>query len=449
MTTMLLTTNWAGNVTFGAARVYRPDSVGELRRIVAASARIRALGSGHSFSVVADTADDLVRLDGLPSSVKINTVDSTTVVAAGMRYAEVAAELHRAGYALANMASLPHISVAGSCATGTHGSGDTLRCLAASVAALRLVGADGDLIEVGRDSDPGTFPGTVVALGALGIVTELTLDIEPAYEMTQRVRLAVPLDEVTGRFDEVFGAAYSVSAFTDWRSGAADVWLKSRSDWPATEWAGGRAALHPVHPVPGMAPEFSTTQMGLPGPWHERLPHFPPHLTPGAGEELQSEFYLPREVAPAAFAAIRDLADRIAPVLHIAEIRTVRADDLWLSPAYGQDTVTLHFTWIKDFAAVLPVLAAVEERLMPLGARPHWGKLTRLSGPEIIARYPRGTDFALLAAAYDPTGKFRNAFVESLLPGGPEPVGGPPWGHATVPPVATSAAISTGIAADS
>ena len=409
-------TNWAGNVTFGAARLHQPDSVDELRRIVQSSRNVRALGSGHSFSGVADTTGDLVRLDRLPRTVEIDPVNLTATVGAGMLYAEVAAELHRAGFALANMASLPHISVAGSCATGTHGSGDTQRSLAASVAALQLVNADGDITELSREANPATFAGSVVALGALGIVTRLTLDIEATFEVAQRVRLGVPLDEVAGRFDEVFGAAYSVSVFTDWRAPDAAVWLKSRIDQPEPTWAGGRAARQPVHPIVGMAADSATEQLGVAGPWHERLPHFRPELTPGPDKALQSEFYLPRGAAPAAFAAIRDIGYLVAPVLHIAEIRTVRADDMWLSPAYGRDSVTFHFTWIESLAPVLPVLAAVAQRLAPLGARPHWGKLTTANPRDIIACYERGDQFAQLAQKYDPGGKFRNLFVDSLFP---------------------------------
>ncbi|MER7048574.1 D-arabinono-1,4-lactone oxidase [Streptomyces jumonjinensis] len=407
--------NWAGNVVFRALRVHRPSSVGELRRLVGRSRRIRALGSGHSFSRVADSEHELVRLDGLPPLVEIDTACRTVTVGGGMRYAEVAVALHRAGYALANLASLPHISVAGSCGTGTHGSGDGHRCLAAAVRGLQLTGPDGDLLELSRESHPDVFPGSVVALGALGVVTRLTLDIEPAYEMAQFVRVDVPLDEIADRFGQVFGAAYSVSVFTDWHDGAASVWLKHRTDRRRGDWAGGRAAGRPLNPVPGMSPDSSTEQLGIPGPWFERLPHFRPELTPGAGEELQSEYYLPRAAAPEAFAALRGIGSLLAPLLHIAEVRTVRADDLWLSPAHGRDSVTFHFTWVKDTAAVPPAIAAVERLLLPMGARPHWGKLTLASAPEIMARYERAPDFARLVRSYDPGGKFANALTDRLF----------------------------------
>ncbi|HEY4020814.1 MAG TPA: D-arabinono-1,4-lactone oxidase [Pseudonocardiaceae bacterium] len=404
-------TNWAGNVTFRAPHVHRPTSVDELRTLVQTSAKIRALGTGHSFNLVADSVADLVRVDGLPGTVEIDRDASTARVAAGLRYAEVAVALQRAGFALANLASLPHISVAGSVATGTHGSGVGQRGLAAAVAALTLIAPDGSLVEVHRDTDPGA----VVALGALGVVTALTLDIEPTFQVAQQVYRNVPLDEMGASFDAVFGSAYSVSAFTTWAGGQAVVWQKRRVDAPEPTWRGAHPATEAVNPVPGMPATNATQQLGVAGPWHERLPHFRPDFTPSAGEELQSEFFLPRAEAAAAIAALREIGELIASVLQVSEIRTVRADDLWLSPAYHRDSVTLHFTWVKDTLAVAPVLAQVEQRLLPLGARPHWGKLTSIPAARIAANYPCANDFAALLRRFDPDGKFRNSFVDDLF----------------------------------
>jgi xylitol oxidase len=404
-------TNWAGNVTFRAARVHRPTSLDELRALVATSPKIRALGTGHSFNLIADSTAELVRVDGLPGSVEIDRDRCTATVAAGLRYAEVAGELERAGLALANLASLPHISVAGSVATGTHGSGDTQRGLASAVAALTLIAPDGSLVEVHRDTDPGA----IVALGALGVVAALTLDVEPTFQVAQHVYRHVPLDEIATSFDAVYGSAYSVSAFTTWAGGDAVVWQKRRADAPEPAWRGAHPATEPVNPVPGMSAANATRQLGVAGPWHERLPHFRPEFTPSAGEELQSEFFLPRANAPSAIAELREIGELIASVLLVSEIRTVRADDLWLSPAYHRDSVTLHFTWIKDALAVAPVLAQVEQRLLPLGARPHWGKLTSIPAARIAANYVCANDFAALLRRFDPDGKFRNSFVDDLF----------------------------------
>ena len=408
--------NWAGNLTYASPRIHRPTSHEELSTLVRNTPRIRALGSGHSFNRIADSGHDLVRVDALPQEIEVDPASSTVTVSAGTRYAELAVALHEQGYALASLASLPHISVAGSCATGTHGSGDGLRCLSAAVRGLEIIGPDGEPKWLRRDTDPEIFPGTVVALGALGIVTRLTLEVEPAFTMSQRVRLDVPLDEVANHVDEVFGSAYSVSLFTNWRDENGRVWLKHREDRAQGTWHGGRPARTPQHPVPGMPLESATAQLGVVAPWYQRLPHFRPELTPSAGEELQSEFYLPRAVAPQAFAALREIGDRIAPVLHISEVRTIRADDLWLSPAHERDSVAVHFTWKQDPEGVTPVVGALEEVLTPLGARPHWGKITTLPAERIVDSYTRAGDFARLLERFDPDGKFRNPFVDALFP---------------------------------
>lgn len=408
--------NWAGNVIFGAARVHKPKSVDSLRQLVHGSRQIRALGCGHSFSGIADTTGDLVLLTGLPKALIIDPTRNTVTVASCMSYTELVEQLSRAGFALSNMASIPDISIAGACATGTHGSGDDQRVLAASLAAITLVVADGDLVELRRDLDRDTFRGSLVALGALGIVTQLTLDIEPAYEMSQRVHLSVPLEELRDRTDDVFSAGYSVSAFTDWCSGEASVWVKQRVDRPVSQWTVGRQAQQSVHPVPGMSPQLCTEQLGIVGSWHERLAHFRPKSALKAGNELQSEVFLPRNVAQRAITELREIGDLLAPVLLVSEIRTVRSDDLWLSPAYARDSLTFHFTWADDEPAVLSAVAAVEDRLAPLDPRPHWGKLTTLNPRELIASYERAPDFERLMVDCDPTFKFRNDFVDGLFP---------------------------------
>ena len=434
-------TNWAGNIAFAAARVHRPDSIAELRKIVSGSRKVRALGTGHCFNHIADTPEDLVAVGGLPDVIEIDTAAGTASVSAGLRYAEVAEQLHRAGFALPNLASLPHISIAGACATGTHGSGDRNGGLATAVSGLRFVTADGDLAELNRRDDPGRFPGAVVSLGALGIVTRMTLDLVPAFDVAQYVYLGLALERLAAEFPAVSGAAYSVSVFTTWAGGEGAVWLKQRlgsgaaaaeradeiaagagaaggtGSGPAgSQWLGARLATTQQHPIPQMPAGFCTQQGGIPGPWHERLPHFRSEFTPSAGEELQSEFLLPREQAPEAIGALLALSDRIAPVLQVSEIRTVAGDDLWLSPAYGRDTVAFHFTWVKDAQAVTPVLGAIEEALLPLGARPHWGKVFTTTPAQVVGGYERAEDFRRLMDEFDPAGKFRNAYVEALFP---------------------------------
>jgi alditol oxidase len=416
-------TNWAGNVAFAARRLHRPASVPQLQRLVARSARVRALGAGHSFNHLADTPGDLVSVAGLPRLVEVDTAGSPVTVSAGLTYAEVATALQEAGRALPNLASLPHISVAGACATGTHGSGDAVGVLGTAVAAVEMVNADGDLVTVSREADPGWFPGAVVALGALGIVTRLTLDTVPAFDIRQYVYEDLPAGHVIEHFDEIVSSGYSVSLFTDWRGPRIrQAWLKRRADDPDSGAApgprriGGRPADGPRHPVPGLPAANCTEQLGVPGPWHERLPHFRPGFIPSAGDELQSEYLLPRARASDALAALLEVAGRLAPVVRTSEIRTIAADDLWLSPAYQRDSAGFHFTWIKDWAAVAPAVALVEERLAPLQARPHWGKLFGTSPQAVRGLYPRLDDFRRLMHRHDPAGKFRNDLLDRYFP---------------------------------
>ncbi|HET9058995.1 MAG TPA: D-arabinono-1,4-lactone oxidase [Acidimicrobiales bacterium] len=415
--------NWAGNVTFAASAVHRPSSTDELCDLVARSPRVRALGSAHSFSRVADTDAVLVRLDELAGEVSVSS--GTATIPAGMRYAEVASGLHAQGWALANMASLPHIRVAGSVSTGTHGSGDTLQTLSAAVTGIELVGPDGSVRWVSRDNDPAQFPGTVVSLGALGIMTRLNLAVEPAYEITQTVHGQVPLDQVASELDAIFASAYSVSVFTDWSSGVARVWQKHRLGDPRPAWSGGELALVDLHPIIKFDPACATPQLGRPGAWHERMPHFRAEFTPSAGHEIQTEFLLDRSDGRAALAALRPMAERIGEVLHVTELRSMKADDLWLSPAYGRDTIGVHFTWFDDMDRVAPVLREVEQRLADLRPRPHWGKVSTMSPSYVVGQYPEMGRFIELAHRYDPDGKFVNEFVYYLMSAHDAAVTGP------------------------
>jgi xylitol oxidase len=409
-------TNWAGNVTFAPARLDRPTSVSELRRLVAQADRVRALGTGHSFNRIADTTGSLISVAGLPERVEVDAAGRSVTVSAGMRLGELATRLHERGYALRNLPSLPHISVAGAVATGTHGSGVRNGNLATAVSALDLVTADGDVVSLRRDEHED-FAAAVVALGALGVVTGLTLDIVPTFEVRQFVYDDVHLDALAGEFESAVSAAYSVSLFTDWTAERINqVWLKQRvgdqDPVPAASWLGGTLADGPRHPVPGMPVAHATVQQGRPGPWHERLPHFRLEFTPSSGQELQSEFFVPRDQALPAIAAINRIRDRVAPVLQISEIRTIAADELWLSPNHRRDSLALHFTWVPDIAAVEPVVTGIERALEPFGVRPHWGKVFTMAPAAVAARYPRYADFVALMGRYDPAGKFRNAFID-------------------------------------
>jgi xylitol oxidase len=411
-------TNWAGNHRYRAARLHRPATMEQLRELVAGAARIRVLGSRHSFNDIADSAE-LVSLDGLASEVVVDHAAGTVSLPAGLRYGELAEALRAEGVALANLASLPHISVAGAVATGTHGSGDANGSLATAVAGLELVTSSGELVRAGR-GDPD-FDGLVVGLGALGAVTRLTLDVEPDYRVRQRAFEGLAWEALAERFDELTAAGYSVSVFTRWAERVDQVWVKSRvgeePEQVRGELLGAVAATVERHPILGLDPVHCTPQLGVPGPWSERLPHFRMGFTPSSGEELQSEYLLPRADAAAAIEALRGLAGTIRPVLQVSELRTVAADRLWMSPQHGRDTLCVHFTWVADWPAVRRVLVEVEAALAPFGARPHWGKLFLADAAAVAPLYPRLPDFRGLVERLDPRRAFANAWLERHLLG--------------------------------
>lgn len=408
-------TNWAGNVRFGAERVETPATVDEVRAVLAASRRVRALGSGHSFNLIADTDGTLLSTARLAAPPRIDADARTVSVGAGTRYGDLAPLLEAEGWALANLASLPHISIAGAVATGTHGSGDGVGTLSSAVAALEIVTPAGGVARLSRgDAD---FDGAVVSLGALGIVTEVVLDIEPTFAVSQRVYERLPLDVALAEFDAVMGAAYSVSMFLRWTEPDVvdQVWTKARGDASPRLPGGVAEAAEQVHMLAGVSPAATTAQRGVPGPWLDRLAHFRLSHTPSNGAELQSELLVPRAHAVEALRILRGYAEVIAPLVQVTEVRSMKADDLWLSPAYGTDAVGIHFTWQQRQPEVEAVVATLEEALAPLGARPHWGKLTRLDRDAIAAAWPRFDDFAALVERYDPEGKLRNPFLDRVL----------------------------------
>jgi xylitol oxidase len=415
-------TNWAGNIRFRAARLHEPTSVEALQAIVGHADQVRALGTGHSFNRIADTDGDLVSVSRLPPVMDIDTAARTVRVSGGTRYGELGAALQAAGLALPNTGSLPHISIAGACATGTHGSGRTNTVLGRIVRAVTMVTAGGDVVRVDRESAGESFEGHVVALGRLGIVTELELEVVPTFDVAQSVVVGVTDDVVSQRIQEILAAAYSVSIFTTYGPDAPDanrVWLKARTDadgdGPDLAAWGGHLADEPHHPVPGMPAEFATAQLGEPGPWNERLPHFRLDFTPSSGDELQSEYLLPLDQAQAAWGALLDINDQIHGELLIGEVRCVAADSMWLSATGGQDCVAFHFTWAPELEPVLTVLREIERRLMPLGARPHWGKVFAVPARDLAPLYPRLADFRELVAQHDPEGKLGNDLVDGWI----------------------------------
>ena len=414
--------NWAGNLEYSTGNVHYPKTVAEVQEVVKKFNSLKALGSRHSFNKIADSTENLVSLQELNKVISFDTTSNTVTVESGMRYGELAPLLNEKGYALHNLASLPHITIAGAVATATHGSGVKNGNLSTGISAIEFVNAAGDLITLSKKKDAEQFNGAVVALGAIGVVTKLTLDLQHAFDMKQVVYRNLPMKELEKNFNAIMSSGYSVSLFTDWRNkNVSEVWVKSRVEnggaAAATELFGAKLATQNLHPIEKESAENCTEQMGMAGPWYERMPHFKMGFKPSAGKELQSEYFVPIEHAYSAMMALEKLQEKITPHLFISEIRSIAADDFWMSPCYKKTCVALHTTWKQETKTVMNLLPLIEEQLAPFNAKPHWAKLFTLSPSVLQSRYEKLNDFKQLVSQYDPKGKFRNEFLNRNLYG--------------------------------
>ena len=414
--------NWAGNIEYSTENVATANSVASVQDFVGKHSSFKTLGTRHCFNRIADSSQQLLTADFAVQTPAIDSAARTISLGPGIRYGTIAPMLEKSGFALHNLASLPHISVAGAITTGTHGSGVKNGNLSTVVVALEIVNAAGDIVALSRKANPDIFPGAVVGLGALGVISKVTLNIQPTFQVAQYVFENLSFDSLKDHFDQVLSAAYSVSLFTDWQNQRVnEVWLKHRID-PAKppvkqrkDFFGATRATRNLHPIAALSAENCTEQMGTPGPWYDRLPHFKMGFTPSAGKELQSEYFVPRKNALDAILAVEKLHEQISPHLMITEIRTIAADDLWMSPAYKQDSVAVHFTWKPEWPEVSKLLPVIERELAPFNPRPHWGKLFTIPPAQLQSRYEKLPEFIALAKKFDPQGKFRNEFLNTNI----------------------------------
>jgi xylitol oxidase len=414
--------NWAGNYTYSTKNLDLANTIEDVQHSIRSHSHLKALGARHSFNGIADSTEDQISLKHF-DQIELDTKAKTVTVGAGVTYGQLAPYIDSRGYAVHNLASLPHISVVGACATATHGSGSKNGNLSTAVCAMEIVTAKGEVATFSRERLGDKFPGVVVGLGALGVITKITLQVQPTFQMTQMVYENLSFSQLEHHLDDIFASGYSVSVFTDWQNHrATQVWIKRRADQSPhadskESFYGAKPATRNLHPLAGHSAENCTEQMGVPGPWYERLPHFRMNFTPSSGAELQSEYFVSRDKGYAAIQAVEQLRDQITPHLFISEFRTIAADDLWISPCYQQPSMTLHFTWKPEWPAVKRVLPLIEEKLAPFGARPHWAKLFTMQPARLRSHYARMPDYQAILAQYDPNGKFRNEFINTNIYG--------------------------------
>lgn len=413
--------NWAGNLEYSTTKLYQAKSTEQVSEFVKKHSKFKVLGTRHCFNKIADSKDEFISLTQADELIEISPDGKTVTVNSGLKYGQLSPVLDKKGYALHNLASLPHISVAGACATATHGSGNKNGNLSTAVSGMEIVTGTGETIKLTKEKDGQKFLAAVVNLGALGVVTKMTLDIQPTFEMNQYVYQNLPFSQLKDNFEAIEAKGYSVSLFTNWQSrDIAEVWVKRKIEKgenykPDAELFGAKLATKNLHPIPELSAENCTVQMGVPGPWYERMPHFKMGFTPSSGVELQSEYFVPRKNAVEAIMAVYKLADQVGPHLLTTEIRTIAADNLWMSPCYKQDSVAIHFTWKQDWPNVSKLLPIIERELAPFNARPHWGKMFTMAPAKLQSLYEKLPDFQNLIKEYDPQGKFRNGFLDAYV----------------------------------
>lgn len=408
--------NWAGNVEYTATEITHPATVAELATQVSNASTVRSLGSGHSFTDIVD-APTMINTLALGEHLEIGLDRTEVTVNASMTYGRLCELLAPLGFAVHNLASLPHISIAGAISTGTHGSGRSNGNLATSVAALELATSSGEVGWLRQGDDD--LPGAVVGLGALGVLTKVTLAVEPAFDVCQHV--FDDLDQATfgENVNAIMTSGYSVSGFTRWNGMVEQVWIKRRVDTdghPGDDLFGAPPAIENRHPIRGVDAAAATQQLGIPGSWADRLPHFRLDFSPSAGDEIQSEFFVRWSDARPVLDAMHAIGPRLANALLVSEIRSTSGDQLWMSPNHDRDTMALHFTWGPDQESAETAATLVGDVLAEFDARTHWGKVFAPRHANLDS-YSRVHDFVDLTRRFDPRGAFRNEWFERVFGG--------------------------------
>ena len=410
--------NWAKNITFSSQNYIEIENLTQLQKVIESSNKLKVVGTSHSFSEIADTTGTLISLKNLDSEIEIDEKSQTVKVSAGTSYANLAKYLEKNGWALSNLASLGEISIAGAVMTGTHGSGSNNKVLSDSVVAIEMILSSGDKFVIDRKNF-AQFSGFVVSFGALAVFTKLTLKIVRSFSVKQVVYENVPIQSVLENFNEIFDRPYSASYFSNWSpKNTGQIWMKFLDDdkYPELQSKayGGNLALSNQHPVKVNDPGNCTEQMGVAGKWLFRLPHFRLNSSPASGDEVQTEYLVDRDHVQGYINELTKIGEDIAARVYATEIRTISSDDLWLSGAYGRETVGFHFTWKKS-PEVKDFLPEIENILGKNNGRPHWGKLFSTPRAQLIDRYPMYEEFRQLIQKYDSGNKFRNKFIEQYF----------------------------------
>ncbi|MEV6603386.1 D-arabinono-1,4-lactone oxidase [Kutzneria sp. NPDC051319] len=426
--------NWAGTARSQPVHVARPRDVSEIAEAVTVAAKdgftVRPRGSGHSFTSIAATDGVAIDLGEWSGVVRADRENHLVTVRSGTPLHRLNAELHRLGMAMANLGDIDAQTISGAISTGTHGTGARLGGLSTQVRALELVLADGSVVTCSPDERPDLFSAARVGLGALGVISTVTLQCVPAFALQAR-EFPQPLDAILERFDPLCDSEDHVEFH--WFPHSDRVQVKHNIRLPAD------ASIAPLsrarqfyeyevmensafglvcklgRAVPSVVPTLNRVCASL---WSERSysdHSFRVFTTPRRVRFVETEYAVPRESLHDMLREFRAAIPRLRhPVIVPVEVRVAAADDIPLSTAYGRDSayIAIHqyvgMPYREYFDCFERIAGAV-------GGRPHWGKMHTLDASVLATRYPRFDDFRALRATVDPNGVFRNAYLDTVL----------------------------------
>jgi L-gulonolactone oxidase len=425
-------TNWGGTASCRPAETEfarsEEDIVGALKRAAQAGERVKVAGAGHSFTDIACTGGRMLRLDAYDRVLEVDRERALVTVEAGISIFKLAEELAGHDLAFANLGDIGYQAIAGAISTATHGTGAKLGNIATQIAGMRLVLADGSTMDLTADSDPETFKAAQVSLGALGVISTVTLQCVPAFTL-HAVEAPGRLDEVLESFDDLAATNDHFEFYWFPHTDRCITKANNRTDEPARPKGRVRAWAEDMF--------IANTVFGMIARLGRARPSMIPRLAKIVGAAIsrteytdrsdrvftsprtvrfsEMEYAIPRAEAPGAVREVRRIIEeRGYRISFPIECRVVAADDIFLSPSHGRETayIAVHVFQGMEYE---PYFREVEEIMRSLGGRPHWGKIHFQTHRELRDAYPAWGRFASVRARLDPHGRFANAYLDRVL----------------------------------
>ncbi len=431
--------NWGRTQSCQPSSLEKPSNEEEIRKLVTDAAKmgrtVKVVGAGHSFTDIACTEGTMVSLDNYGRILHVDSTNGTATVQAGIRLRDLNEALAGAGLGMSNLGDIAYQSIAGSVSTATHGTGRNFGNIPSFIKEMTMVLADGSVQRFAPDEDETAFRAAQVGIGSLGIISTVTLQCEPKFNL-RAVEDAIKIDDVLSKLDELIDSnehfefywfPHTEAAWTKQNNRTTDPptprrrWKEFQNDYIMSNVAFG-AVCRVGRFRPNMIPTL-TQKLVAPGVGRIRrvarsdLVYTSPRLV----RFSEMEYAIPRENAREAMEGIRKLIDANGFNVNFPiEFRVVKSDDILLSPAHGRETcyIAVHMYQKMDY---VPYFKAVEELMMGFGGRPHWGKLHFRTAGDLRPAYPRWDDFIAVRNKLDPQGVFRNAYLDRVL--------GPPGGN--------------------